>query len=363
MKKFIKIFSITIVSLLAILIITVSIALWLVFTPERFTPIVRKQADKFITCKSEFGEVELTFFSTFPNFGIKVKQLALINPVDGAPCDTLVKVNELVGVVDGAAWWKRDELKLIGLELTGGSVNIFSDSLGNTNYAIVSTGTTSSTEPKSETILPNIDIRNISLNDISFHYNDISSKINTAITNLTAEISGTISDDDISGYIRVSRSGVSLEFDGEKYLQQASLKLDMPLKITPSRQLIEFRNASFTINDLATALGLDVGQLVAGRVHGVGGDVRGVGVAAAGHRDVQRLPRHARCGEHVTGFHGQALGPMSRGGVAEVDVLGDIRRRQCDDARGVGLAAVVDVPVRRRHGERAVRLGCYDGPQ
>ncbi len=254
MRKFIKIFSITIVSLISILIITVSIALWLVFTPERFTPIIRRQADKFITCKSEFGEVELTFLSTFPNFGIKVKQLVLINPVDGATNDTLIRVDELVGVVDAVAWWKRDELKLIGLELTGGSVNIFSDSLGNTNYAIVTTDTTLSTDPESETTLPNIDIRNISLNNISFHYNDISSKINTAITNLSAEIRGTISDDDISGNIRVSRSGVSLEFDGEKYLQQASLKLDMPVKITPSRQLIEFRNASFTINDLELLL-------------------------------------------------------------------------------------------------------------
>ena len=254
MKKFIKIFSITIVSLLALFLIIVTIALWLVFTPERLTPIVRKQADKYIACKSEFGEVELTFFSTFPNIGIKVKELALINPVEGASYDTLVRVNKLVGVVDAAAWWKSNELKLIGLELTGGSVNIFSDSLGNTNYAIMTTDTTSLTEPESETILPDIDIRNISLNDINFNYTDISSKINTAVTNLTAEIRGTILDDNISGNIKVSRSGVSLEFDGEKYLHQASLKIDMPVKIIPSRQLIEFSNASFTINDLALLL-------------------------------------------------------------------------------------------------------------
>jgi hypothetical protein len=254
MKKFIKVFSITLVSLLAILIITVSIALWLVFTPERFTPIVRKQADNFITCKSEFGEVELTFFSTFPNFGIRVKQLALINPVNGAPCDTLVRVDELIGVVDAAAWWKRKEIKLIGLELTGGTVNIFSDSLGNTNYNIVTADTSSFTEPETETVSPDIDIRNIALNNISLNYHDLSSGINSAITNLTAEIKGTITPDDISGSIKISRSGVSLEFEGEKYLHQASMKLEMPVKINPSRQLIEFRNTSFSINDLKLLL-------------------------------------------------------------------------------------------------------------
>ena len=80
MKKFGKIFFITLLSLFAVLIVTICIVLFLVFTPERFTPIVRKQVDKFITCQSEIGEVELTFFSTFPNFGLKIRQFALINP-------------------------------------------------------------------------------------------------------------------------------------------------------------------------------------------------------------------------------------------------------------------------------------------
>ena len=84
MKKFIKIFFISLLSLLGVLIVAVSILIWIVFTPERITPIVRKQAAKYITCKSEIGSVELTFFSTFPNFGLKVRDFALINPVEGS---------------------------------------------------------------------------------------------------------------------------------------------------------------------------------------------------------------------------------------------------------------------------------------
>ena len=143
MKKFGKIFFITLLSLFAILLVTISIVLFLVFTPERFTPIVRKQADKFITCQSEIGEVELTFFSTFPDFGLKIKKFTMINPVADSQSDTLVDVDEFIGVVDAAAWWKKNELILKGLELTGGSVNIFTDSLGNTNYDIFATDTTS----------------------------------------------------------------------------------------------------------------------------------------------------------------------------------------------------------------------------
>src|SRR5664279_1036386 len=122
MNKFIKIFLISLFSLVGVLIVAICIVIWIVFTPARITPIVRKQAAKYITCKSEIGSVELTFFSTFPNFGLKVKDFALINPVNGSMSDTLVSVNELVEVFDEKAYWKRKDIILIGLEMKGGSV-------------------------------------------------------------------------------------------------------------------------------------------------------------------------------------------------------------------------------------------------
>ncbi len=254
MKKFLKIFFISFLSLLAVLIVIISIILWIVFTPDRFTPIVRNQAGKFITCQSEIGEVELTFFSTFPNFGLKVSQFALINPVKDSPCDTLVKVNEFVGVVDAAAWLKRKELILVGLELTGGSIYVFSDTLGNTNYNIVATDTTTQSSADSETMIPDIEIRSVVLNDVNLRYNDLSLKLNTIIRSLTAKISGNITSDSISGNVKVTRSVISFEYDGESYLNQADVKLDIPVDVIPSHQFIRLTAATFSVNDLELGL-------------------------------------------------------------------------------------------------------------
>ena len=63
--------------------------------------------------------MELTFFSTFPNSGLKVRDFALLNPVAGSMSDTLVSVNELVGVIDAKAYWEKKEIILIGLEING----------------------------------------------------------------------------------------------------------------------------------------------------------------------------------------------------------------------------------------------------
>ena len=204
MKKFIKIFFISLLSLLGVLIIAIGIVIWIVFTPERITPIVRRQAAKYITCKSEIGSVELTFFSTFPNFGLKVRNFTLINPVTSSMSDTLVRVNELVGVVDAKAYWKKKDIILIGLELNGGSVNVYSDSLGHTNYNIMPADTNQVPAAASESALPFIDIRNIEVKNVSLHYNDLSLKLNTLIRNLSAKIKGKVSRDSISGNITVN---------------------------------------------------------------------------------------------------------------------------------------------------------------
>jgi hypothetical protein len=254
MKKFWKVLLISFLSLIAVLIITMGIVSWLVFTPERLTPIVRKQAEKYITCQSEIGEVDLTIFSTYPNFGLKVKNFALINPVPGAPYDTLVKVEELLGIVDAAAWRERKELILVGLELTGGSINVYSDSLGNTNYDIVALDTTSAPETDSGTTLPVMDIRNVVLNDVNLQYDDLSTKMKAVIRDLTAKIAGSVTQDDISGTIEVTTPGISFEYDGEKYLEQASIRLAIPVDVIPSRQFINLKNARVSVNDLELLL-------------------------------------------------------------------------------------------------------------
>jgi hypothetical protein len=81
-----------------------------VFTPARLTPLVRNQAEKNIPYLTEIGEVELTLFSTFPRFGIRVNGLAVISPGTGAPSDTLARADAITGVIDAKAFWKDRQL-------------------------------------------------------------------------------------------------------------------------------------------------------------------------------------------------------------------------------------------------------------
>ncbi|HPT21678.1 MAG TPA: AsmA-like C-terminal region-containing protein [Bacteroidales bacterium] len=255
MKKFIKVFLITIASFLVIFIAAICIAIWLVFTPEKLTPVVRKQADKYIKCQSEIGDVELTFFSTFPHFGIKINRFGLINPIAGASSDTLVNIEQLVGVVDVEAWRKNKDLIITDLILTNGTINVFTDSLGHTNYDITVADTTSP-EPveDSAAMFNSAEIRNVELNNVNVRYVDLAMKTDAAITDLTAKISGSTNLDSISGNLKVINSVISLNYGGENYLKNASLKFNIPVDVIASKQFVRLKEASLSINEMEICL-------------------------------------------------------------------------------------------------------------
>jgi hypothetical protein len=254
MKKAFKVFLITFASLLVFLMAAIGIALWFVFTPEKLTPFVQKQATKYITCKPVIGEVELTFFSTFPNFGLKVNQFTLTNPADGVPNDTLVRMDQVVGIIDFVAWWKRDEVKIKELILGNGTINIFSDSLGNTNYNIFPPDTLAAKEPETATKSMVAGMENVKLENIGLTYVDHSMKLKTSIRNLTANMSGTYSSDILNSNINISQSIISVEYAGEKYLNDVSTKLNILSEVSMPDMKIKIEESSISLNDLSLRL-------------------------------------------------------------------------------------------------------------
>ena len=135
--KALKIIGWTLLGIVMTVITVVCIAMYLVFTPERLTPIARQAADKFITCEHEIGEVDLTFFSTFPRFGLRADGLLLINPKAGAQNDTVVAAKHLIATVDVMEFLNRNNLHVHEAILDDAIVNFYIAPDGTTNLTDV----------------------------------------------------------------------------------------------------------------------------------------------------------------------------------------------------------------------------------
>ncbi len=220
MKKFLKYFAISFASLILLLAIIIGIASWIIFTPERITPILNKEANKMLNCDVEIGRVELTFFSTFPRFGLQMNDFVLINPMDGAQSDTLASVDKLVGAIDLMAFLRKNELHMSDFSLNNGNVNVFVDAEGNANYDIYESDTTDTDD--SEFKLSSLDLGFVQLNNINLSYLDKSMNMTAGINNMYAEIKAVMLDDKTDTDIKLKSSSITY-FD-ESYQMTLDLK-------------------------------------------------------------------------------------------------------------------------------------------
>ena len=137
MKKALKILGITLGSVVGIILLVIGLAIWVVFTPERLTPIVREVVSEYVQCEHEIGKVELTFFSTFPRFGLRIDSVAVIHPMEGAPSDTVVHIPHAVLSVDVLAFLNEGMLSIPTLRMPDLQANIYVAADGSANYDIL----------------------------------------------------------------------------------------------------------------------------------------------------------------------------------------------------------------------------------
>ena len=252
MKKPLKIALITVVSLLTVLVITASVLIWVVFTPAKLTPVVRDQAQKYISCKSEFGAVELTFFSTFPQFGLKITDFNLINPVGSEVSDTLLKSQTVIASLDFDALWNKSELILNDIQLENVALNAFVNADGKANYDVFISDTTDTSSFKNP--FSNIDLRELRLKNANVSYVDLSSDMRAKLNALNGNLSFEMAGDDLTAQLEASSPEVSYYMDSIDYLKNADVKLNVPLQYNFNKSLLTLDAVKLVLNGLAAEI-------------------------------------------------------------------------------------------------------------
>lgn len=243
MKKGIKITLIALASLILLVLIAGSITIATVFSSNKLTKIINKEAPKFLTCKFHLDKADLTFFKTFPKVGIELHNLTLINPVYGAPTDTLLDVKSCVAAINIRELVKNQHLLVKNFTLNDGKVNLFTNPVGQNNYNIVVPTTKDTTSTFNYTVdLEKVTTKNISIKDI-----DLSSKFLADLRDLDLSIKGNYQSDNIDGKVQLkseqctfktldsnqlflNTDGLSLQFKGALHQYDTlngSLKLNI----------------------------------------------------------------------------------------------------------------------------------------
>ncbi len=247
MKKTLKIVYFSMGTLAFLATIAICFAIWFAFSPGKLTPYIRKQFDKTVSCQSEIGEVELTFFSTFPSFGLKITNFALYH---AETADTIVKSEEMVGILNTTALWARNKLLLNEITFSNGTINLFTDSLGQVNYDVLVAEQESQETEEAAFEFKVIEVEEIKLNNINLSYIDEVLKVNTSVEALSAKLSGSLAQNLLKSSIMVNHATVTFTYDTIRYLTGADVRLHLNSEYDLNQQHLSINNGSVEVDKL-----------------------------------------------------------------------------------------------------------------
>ena len=193
MAKWLKATLISLGSLLGLVVVAVAVVLWLVFTPSQLTKIANNLASKYVTCETHIGKVRLTLFKTFPDAGLTIDQVTVINPMEGAPYDQVATIDNLTVGVDVKRYLKEKEVIVHQVLLDGVSASLYIDTAGRSNFDIFphsdkEKDTTESTFSLDS--LPNIDLRKVKISDLGVGFINAKNNMEAAVWDLDLTLVG-----------------------------------------------------------------------------------------------------------------------------------------------------------------------------
>ena len=203
MKRKFKIAGVSLLIFIGLLLIGATIVMWLVFSPEKLTPIVKKQLPKYINCDVDLQQVNFSFFHSFPNATLKIDDLLLVNPVSGAPSDTLLCVDNCFIDMDLWAFIKNKAVIVNQFHLKNGKASLFIDSSGRSNYDVVVSDTTT-VKDESSLALERIDLHGIIIENLNLDYLDIPGKMQVSLKGIDLNVDAGIDGKLMTGDVKLT---------------------------------------------------------------------------------------------------------------------------------------------------------------
>ena len=260
MKKALKIITWTLVSVVMMVLLVITTACYLIFTPERLTPIVQQVATKFVTCEHEIGEVELTFFSTFPYLGVEIHDVSLIHPIDSLAPDTLAAVEKILlsvqpfDAIGGDIFIKQ-------LSVEGITANIYVSADGRTNYDIIALSDTTEVVEDTTTGWRIQSIgwdEDMTIHARSVSYRDDKNQIAASLHHTTLALAGVEKDTLLGVVLDVKAEQIDVCAQGEQYAHHCQFQLHLPLWANSVEQ-IRIDNAICALNEYGITIDGEVG--------------------------------------------------------------------------------------------------------
>lgn len=250
MKTTLKIIAWSLTTLIIVVLIAIAVLVWWVFTPEKITPVVQNQLNRMLTCETKVDRVELTFFSTFPDFAFHLHGLTMVQAMDGAPSDTLLRASSACATIDISEFIDNDAVVIRELLLNNAFVLAYIDAEGRANYDVMPPSDEVKDTSAFELPFSRLEIEKIELNNSTIGYYDLPMKLQTDIAGVNARMTLNGKKDIFSGKLNLQTSSIRVVYDSVAYLDTISAGISTAYSFDINRFILKLDDAAMVLNDL-----------------------------------------------------------------------------------------------------------------
>ena len=234
-------------------IIAFGVLRWAVLAPEKLTPLVTQEANAYLNdARLECDEVELTYFETYPYFGVKLINGRIINETDSLPCDTLVSFKRTIVAINPTYIFnsKRIAVELFFIDTPRFYGYIAPD--GKANWEIVQSTDTTAQDTTQQQPLPPIDLKKVRIKSGRLVYDDRQQDLYTEVNGFYLNLKGSFANQDSENGVRLETGSSSILFDSPTYTLSNHLRMDFKSELSWTYMMreITLKDAELRVNDL-----------------------------------------------------------------------------------------------------------------
>ncbi len=249
MKKFFKIFGITLLVLIVILLVTPY------FFKGKILNLAKTELNNRLDAKVSIEDVSLSLFKNFPNLYVGLHNTIVIGK-DHFKNDTLANVSNIHTSVNlFAAILGEVEIKSLGLEKTTIHTKVLKSGKANWDIVKQTENTTTKEEnsaESSETSSSSMKLvfKEVTVDDFALTYEDIATNTIFSIDNLHLILSGDFSAKSTNLDVKSTIEAINLQYNNIKYMKNVKLTIDAIIAANFEAKTFNVKENKIGVNNL-----------------------------------------------------------------------------------------------------------------
>ncbi|MEL7119518.1 MAG: AsmA-like C-terminal region-containing protein [Bacteroidota bacterium] len=239
------IFVLVLVGLLAIAAVAIPF-----FFKDQLVDTVKEEANKYLDATLDFNDVNLSFFRSFPNLSLSIKDISVTgkNEFEGLQ---LAKVDEAAVAINLLSLI-NSPMEITELAIEKPKVNLMVLENGSANYNIAKSSDSPTADENTSTspVTYQLKLSKYSISDAEVIYEDHPAKTYLHLSGLNHSGSGDFNPQTYKLKAITGVESIDLKYDQTKYLKETQLNWDAELEIQNEEQKYTFLENELKINAL-----------------------------------------------------------------------------------------------------------------